>query len=140
MQHPHRLLRFNLMARMSLLTQSTTTASLAWLSPGSLTARLLEQGGDIGLGLLCLMTVLVLVGWLDVLANDLLLRAPILRAVALKEHHGYMLLGATFWVQALAGATLLEAGAWVLLLTYIVTGALCCWYGWASAVRGGRRD
>jgi hypothetical protein len=131
-----RLLRYNLLARVAILVQASTTASLGWMSPGSLTARLLESGGQIGQAVLVLMTALVVVGWLDVLCNDAAGRR--LAAPRRHEHLGYLGLGAVYWAQAMAGAALLEGGAWVLLANYLGAGAVCCWYGWTSAARGGR--
>lgn len=139
----HHLLRYGLIARVALLTQAATTVGLAWLSDGSLTARLLEQGGLLGRIVLTAMTLAVAIGWLDLLANDMLRLArqpaPMLRAAQRHEHAGFLVLGLLYWVQAMAGAGLTEPGAWVLVISYMLMGAWCCWFGWASALRGGRR-
>lgn len=134
-----RLLRFNVLARCAILTQASATVGLGWLSPGSLTARLLETGGPLGMAVLAVMSTLVAIGWVDVLANDVLPSARAWpRRMLRQEHMGYLGLGATYWAQALAGAAHAELGAWVLVGTYVATGGLCCWYGWISAMRGGR--
>ena len=134
----HRMLRYGLIARVVLLTQAGTTAALAWASPGSLSAQLLEAGGEIGQGVLLLMTALVLIGWLDVLVNDCLPGRWQLRATVVHEHSGYLALGAVYWMQAMAGAGLGEPGSWVLVAHYTAIGSCCCWFGWVSALRGGR--
>lgn len=138
----HHLLRYGLIARVALLTQAATTVGLAWLSDGSLTARLLAQGGAVGQMVLVLMTAMVVIGWLDLLANDMLRLArqpaPMLRAARRNEHAGFLVLGVLYWVQAMAGAGITEPGAWVLVVSYLLMGAWCCWFGWASAIRGGR--
>ena len=134
----HRLLRFNTTARVALLVQASTTAALGWWTPGSLTARVLADGGAVGSALLVAMTVLVSGGWIDVLVNDLLPDRMTLDVVRRKEHIGYLMLGAVFWAQAMGGLTTQEPGAGVLLGYYLMIGGVCCWYGWMSALRGGR--
>ena len=138
MNHPHRLLMFHLAARAALLSQGTTTAALAWFSPTSLTARLLVDGGVIGEAMLIVMSVLVCVGWLDVLINDVLPERVKLRCLREHEHIGYMVLGVAFWTQAMGGTSTQLVGAGVLLANYVLVGSVCCWYGWTSAMRGGR--
>lgn len=134
----HRMLRYGLIARVVLLTQAGTTVALAWASPGSLSAQLLEAGGEIGRGVLLLMTTMVAVGWLDVIVNDCLSRRWTLPFTQAHEHSAYMGLGALYWMQAMAGAGMVSQGGWVLMLHYVVMGAACCWFGWTSAMRGGR--
>lgn len=134
----HRMLRYGLIARVVLLTQAATTVALAWASPGSLSAELLAAGGEIGRGVLLLMTAMVVVGWLDVLVNDCLSQRWRLPFTEAHEHSGYLGLGALYWMQAMAGAGALGQGGWVLVFHYVAMGAACCWFGWTSAMRGGR--
>ena len=134
----HRFLRYNLVARVAILTQATTTAALAFLSPASLVSQLLTGGGDISKLVITSMLVLTGVGWVDVLVNDCLRGMRRLRPVMRHEHMGYMLLGVCYWIQALVGSAPDERGSDVLVLNYLVVGGCCVWYGWVSALRGVR--
>ena len=136
--HRHRLLRFNATTRVAILVQATTTAALGWFSPGSLTARLLADGGTIGQMVLLALSVLVCIGWADVVVNDVLPARWTLMAVRRREHMGYMLLGAVYWAQAMGSTSQHIQGSEVLLANYLMIGGVCCWYSWISVMRGGR--
>lgn len=134
----HRLLMYHVAARAALLTQGSTTIALGWFAPSSLTARLLADGGGVGGAMLLAMSAIVCVGWLDVVVNDVLPDRFKLNWARTHEHLGYMVLGVAYWTQAMGGASTELAGATVLLLNYLAVGAVCCWYGWTSAMHGGR--
>ena len=134
----HPLLMYHVAARAALLTQGSATIALGWLAPSSLTARLLVDGGVFGEAVLLAMSAIVCVGWLDVVINDVLPERFKLTWIRTHEHLGYMVLGVAYWSQAMGGAATELAGATVLLLNYLAVGAVCCWYGWTSAMHGGR--
>ena len=140
MVRPHRLLLFHVAARAALLSQGSTTAALGWWSPNSLTARLLVDGGAIGEAMLIAMSGLVCLGWLDVLVNDIMPERMKLTPLRANEHLGYMMLGGVFWVQAMGSTSTELPGAGVLLANYLMVGGVCCWYGWTSAMLGGRKQ
>lgn len=132
-----RLLAFNLTGRLSLLTQITATAALAWLTPGSSTARLLEDGGHAGHVTLLALSLAAAAGWVDVLLSDLAGR-DWLAALRRNEHFGFLYVGALYWLLAWVGMAADEEGVSVLLVLYLQTGINCCHYGVVSAVRGKR--
>ena len=134
----NRWLRFHFIARATLVLQAVTTVALGWLSPTSLTARVLASGGVIGETVLVAMTVVALVALLDMVWWDVLGLKPGGLSTIGAEHMVYLTLGALYWMQAMAGVTTTDGGAWVLLASYMGAGAACCWYGWSAAVRGGR--
>jgi len=130
----HPMLRYALLVRTVLLWQASVTVMLAWLSPGSLTAEVLNNGNMLGWAVMVGMSIVVALGWADVIVNDVLPFGHF-RCAARLSHLGFMLLGAVYWMQAMAASAYANDGAWVLTVNYVVGGALCCWYGWASALR-----
>jgi hypothetical protein len=129
------LLRHHLIARAALLTQGTTTVALGWLSPTSLTRATFEAGSVLAWLVLTFMTLLIAGAWLDLLLNDVLRR----RFHWVEKHEAlvYMLIGLCYWMQAFAGSSTADDGAWVLIANYVFFGAVCNWYGFARALRNG---
>ena len=132
-----RLLAFNLTSRVSLLTQITATAALAWLTPGSSTARMLDAGGMAGHATLMALSVAAFGGWVDVMLSDLA-GSDWLGFLRRHEHLGFLAVGAMYWLLAWVSLSSQEDGVSVLSLLYVQTGINCCHYGVVSALRGKR--
>ena len=132
---PYRWARFDFVARASILAQSATTVALGWLSPSSLTARILAEGGVAAQGLLWLMTMATLVGIADAVVNDLMPENWRLECIQRNRHIGFMLLGAAYLVQAFAGLENAPSGAHVLLANYLGVAGVCGLFAAAAAVR-----
>jgi len=137
MDRPHRLLRFHLVSRFALLLQASSTVALAWWAPTSLVNDVVEQGGRPAMAVLAGLTLLVVIGWLDVLINDALPDRFALLWARRRRHLGYALLGAVYLVMAFAAAGAMPAlpGVAVLILQYAATGAVCAWFAWTAALR-----
>ena len=128
-------LQFHFLVRVALLVQASTTVSLAWHSPFSLTARLIEIGGVPAQWVLCAMTAALIVGLADALINDVLPQRFSLQCVRRNRHIGYMLLGATYLIQAFAGLADAPSGAGILLGNYVATGIGCGAFALAATLR-----
>lgn len=131
-----RLFRFNVIARAFALLSAAITSYLGWLSPSSLTGRILSMGGEIGVLALVLLSLAAAVGLLDILINDMMPPRFTLRIVAQHRHSGYNLIGLLYLVQAVPGMSLDAAGSAGLVAYYCGVGMLCGWLAWALVIRG----
>ena len=128
-------IRFHALARAAILCQSLTTVLLGWFSPGSLTARIIDAGGDVAHAVLIGMTGAALLGLLDLIVNDWMpagFKIPLLRR---NRNIGYMLLGGCYLVQAFASITSLPPGSAILIANYTCTGLLCGVFAAAASLR-----
>lgn len=135
-QRPHRLLRFDLQVRVAILFASTITCLLAWFVPRSLTSVLLENGGVIGEAVLVLLTVATLVGYADVLINDLLPERFAWRAIKHRRHLGYSLIGGLYLLQAYVSVGDTIGPEDLLPLGYCLNAVMAGWFSWTTAWRG----
>lgn len=133
---PHRLLRFDLICRAAILCASTITGILAWFVPRSLTAQLLDDGGVIGLAVLVVLSVSTLIGWLDILVNDLLPDRFHWYAAKRHQHQGYALIAGLYLLQAYTSIGDSISVDDLLPLGYIGNAGIAAWYAWTTAVRG----
>lgn len=133
---PHRLLRFDVICRATILLWSTVTVMLAWFVPRSLTAQLIVEGGAVGYVILVALTAATTVGIVDLFINDALPARFCLRITRANHHRGYSLISTLFLFQAHAsiGGTLDVND--LLPLGYIFIALASGWYSWATAVRG----
>ena len=132
----HRLLQFDLLCRAAILCSASITVALAWFVPRSLTAQLLSDGSEFGVVVLVLLTACVLVGWLDVLINDVLPGGWELACAKHERHRGYALIAGMYLLQAhvsIGGAITADD---LLPLGYIAQACIAGWYAWSTAVRG----
>lgn len=135
-RRPHRLLQFDLLARVSILFSSTITCLLAWFVPQSLTAVLLADGAEIGRVMLIIMTTSVAIGYADVLINDLLPDRFSFPVVKHYRHLGYSLLAALYLLQAYVSVGDTMGLEDLLPFGYCLSALMSAWYSWTTAVRG----
>ena len=135
--HCHRWLRFDLLARCAILVQASTTAGLGCFVPGSLTARLLAEGGAYGDVVLALFGGVVVLALLDLIINDVLPPCIVWRAIHKTRHKLYHFLAALYFVQAFAGVGSTVTIDDLLPLSYLAIGLVCAWYSWAITLQGG---
>ena len=128
-------LQFHFLVRMTLLLQASATVSLAWWSPVSLTARLIDIGGAPAHWVLCAMSALLVGGLADAFINDVLPNQFNLLFVQRNRHIWYMLLGATYLMQAFAGLAEAPTGSGVLLGNYLAQGVACGAFAVAATLR-----
>ena len=133
---PHRLLQFDLIARVAIIVASSITCLLAWFVPTSLTAQLIIEGGMMGRVVLYLLTVCSLVGALDILVNDLLPDPWHCRWAKRNQHRGYAIIAAMYLLQAYASIGNTLGVEDLLAVAYIVNAVLAAWYAWTTSVRG----
>lgn len=132
---PHRLIKFDLIARCAILQQAGVTCALAWLVPTSLTGKLLAEGAHYGHAVLIMMSIVVLAGVLDILVNDFMPPAYVLASVKRRRHTLYHLVAGLYFVQAFAGVGDRLDYEDILCLAYLMTGGLAAWYSWAVSLR-----
>ena len=132
---PHRLLKFDLIARCAILAQASATSLLAWFVPTSLTAKLITQGGVYGNLVLILFTGIVLVGLLDIFINDILPPQVYLEAVRKRRHSIFHILAGLYFVQAFVGVGQTLNFEDFLSLVYLISGIVAAWYSWAISLR-----
>lgn len=135
-RRPHRLLQFDLQVRVGILFAATITCLLAWFVPQSLTEILLAEGGDVGTVVLCLLTLATLIGYADVLINDLLPEPFSLSVVRHNRHLGYSLIAALYLLQSYVSVGESLGPEDLLPLGYALNALLAAWYSWTTAVRG----
>lgn len=134
-----RLSRPNLVARLYMLFVAQGTIEIAWLIPSSATARIIVAGGLLAQIVLLAMTVAVVFGLLDVLANDV---------ARLGEKRPGWVSGCARWLQSrridrcyvIGGAYILQAyagmegqveGTVFLLLYYLKLAGLAALLAWS---------
>ena len=132
---PHRLIKFDLIARCAILLQAGMSCLIAWLVPTSLIARLIADGGVYGHNVLLLLTVTVVVGLLDVLINDLLPERMRLECTRRRRHGIFHILAGLFFVQAFVGVGDSIDIEDLLSLSYLLNGLIAAWYSWAISIR-----
>lgn len=135
-RRPHRLLQFDLLVRVSILFTAATTCLLAWFVPQSLTTVLLADGGEIGHVVRLVMTLVVGVGYLDVIINDMLPDRYSLPLAKHLRHLGYSLLAALYLLQAYVSVGDTMGPEDLLPFGYALNAILSAWYSWTTAVRG----
>lgn len=132
----HRLLQFDLLCRAAILCSASITVALAWFVPRSLTALLLADGGSFGWVVLSLLTACVLVGWLDVLINDVLPDGWQIAFARHERHRGYAMIAGLYLLQAYASIGDAITADDLLPLGYTAQACIAAWYSWTTAVRG----
>ena len=130
-----RLTRFNLISRVACLWVSALTVHLGWASPLSLTGQVFAAGPALGSAALAVMTLAVIGGFVDVLVSDLLPERYTGHWLARRRHLGYMLLAATYFVQAIPAASIGTAGFMALTMHYVGMGTICAWLSWSLVIR-----
>jgi len=127
---------FDVLVRVAILFACTITCLLAWFVPQSLTATLLQDGGDIGHAVLVLMTVATLIGYLDVVINDLMPDHCSLAIVKHYRHLGYSLIAAVYLLQAYVSVGETVGAEDLLPFGYMLNALMSAWYSWTTAIRG----
>lgn len=133
---PHRMLRFDLIARFAIIAGATITCLLAWCVPASLTAQVLAEGGSAGRLVLLLLTGCMLVGWLDIVVNDMMPDRWHCRWAKRNLHRGYSVIAMLYLLQAYASLGDALGPEDLLALGYTVNAGISGWYAWTTAVRG----
>ena len=136
-KQPHRLLKFDLISRLAILAQASTTVTLGWYVPQSLTARLLADGGTYGYITLILFTACVIAGLVDAVINDFLPASIYLTWICKRRHSVYHALATLYFVQAYVGVGVDVGLEDLLPLGYMLTGIVTAWYSWTTSLRGG---
>lgn len=131
----HRFLGIDLITRCSILSQTALTCALAWFVPTSLTAKLVASGHDYGQIQLLLLTGAVLLGWLDVLINDLLPESWQWCWSRKRRHTIYHVLAGLFFVQAFAGVGSTLDVEDILSVAYLLNGSMAAWYSWSVSIK-----
>lgn len=135
-RRPHRLLQFDLLVRVAILFAATITCLLAWFVPQSLTAVLLADGAEIGRAVLLVMTGAVVIGFADVLVNDLMPDRYSLPVAKHLRHLGYSLLAALCLLQAYVSVGDSLGPEDLLPFGYALNALMAAWYSWTTAIRG----
>lgn len=117
-----------MIARSFVMTQTAATGWLAVAEPTSLTARLLEAGGEVGDLVGLTMVVLAVLALLDVVINDVLPEEWTLKITRLHHEVLYMACGATFLWQAFVTSASDISSA--LPLYYVFQALLCGAVSW----------
>lgn len=133
----HRLLRFNLIARCQALVACTATCLLGWFVPVSLTAKLLAEGGSYGRLTLVILTICLVLGWLDVLINDFMPERYSFVAVLKRRHRLFYILAGLYLIEAYVGFGDTLGAEDLLSFIYILNAGTAFWYSWAVSIRAG---
>jgi hypothetical protein len=136
MKHP--LATYSFAARLTLLIQSGATVSLAWASPESLTARLVQAGGDDAQWALWIFTAVVVSALIDLGINDLAPRKFTAEPFRKRRHLIYSAIGACYCASAFANVSPPNniPGSEILLWVYVAFGACAMWYSTVCALKG----
>lgn len=135
-QQVHRLLRFDLLVRWSILSTSTVTCLLAWFVPNSLTALLLHDGGSLSDFVLLALTLSVFLGYVDFLINDVLPVKFVIKFLKENRHLGYSLIGGIYMLQTFVSVGSCIGPEDLLPLGYLMNAFVCGWYSWVTAWGG----
>lgn len=127
----HRLMSPALLFRMLVLLTASANIGLWLFSPASLSARIEATTGQAEFQ--AAFAVLIAIGWLDVLINDLLPEGVVAHALLRHRHMIYAGIGAAYLVKAFVGSSVLlgpsgGSGAAVLLLFFVGKAFFCAWY------------
>ena len=120
-----------LQVRVLILLAASVNLGLWLFAPSSLTARLEEATGQDAFQ--TAFSVIVALGWLDVLVNDVLPARIIAHTLLAYRHFLYAAVGAAFLIKAFVGASAGAVsaditGALVILLSFLGTAGVCAWY------------
>lgn len=131
-----RFLRSDLLCRLALLAASWWTCTLAWLVPNSLTGRSFNSGGVSSQVILLGLTMVLILGVLDVFINDLMPDRFVAMTLERWRYYLYHMMASTYFL--LAFATIGDALDMddLISLGYLVNGFLSGWYALAVRLRG----
>ena len=132
---PHRLLTFDVIARCLILATASTTCSLGWFVPFSLTAKLIQDGGAYGQIALLLLTACVVIGWIDIFINDVLPASVFFEAIRSRRNNLYHFLAGVYLIEAYVGVGKSFGIEDFLPISYAMNGILAAWYSWTVTVR-----
>ena len=120
-----------LQLRVMVLLTASVNIGLWLFAPSSLTARLEAATGQGTFQLV--FSVIVALGWLDVVVNDLLPERIVAHTLLKQRHFLYAVLGAAYLIKAFVGVSAGSvgtdtAGSFVVLLSFLGTACICAWY------------
>jgi hypothetical protein len=120
-----------LLVRVLILLAASVNLGLWLFAPSSLTARLEQATGQDVFQLF--FSVIVVLGWLDILINDVLPKRVVSHTLLTYRHLLYAVAGAAFLIKAFVGASAESVststgGAFVILLSFLATACVCAWY------------
>ena len=132
---PHRLLKFDLIARCAILQQALVTCVLAWFVPVSLTSKLIAEGNQYGHFVLIALTAVIAVGIADIFVNDVLPAKFTLQWCRQRRHKIYNFIAGLYFIQAFAGVGDTLNAEDILCFAYFLEGGIAAWYSWTVSVR-----